>query len=371
MPVSKLSQSRDFTGENFYIGLDVHKKSWSVTVRTSNLEVGHFSQTPDPKALYSYLNKKFPSGSYYSAYEAGFSGTSAHTALCKLGIQNIIVHAGDIPNTDKEKKNKTDVHDSRSIAKYLEKGLLKPIHVLTESQQELRSFYRLREMQIADQTRALNRLKGYLNFVGINMPSDMPDNRRITNKQLEWLEKQAMNTPTGKACLQQYIQDYRDQRSRVTEVTKALRNFIIESYSEAYENLMSVPGIGSIIAIALIAEIGDFNRFETPGEYCSYLGMIPWDHSSGDSTKTFGVQPRCNKHLRPLLVEAAWMAIRKDPGLLFYYKKHASKNNKHAIMKVARKIALIAKGVVTNNKRFDPDYLEPKPKMQHRKNAKL
>ncbi|GAB3356453.1 hypothetical protein GCM10027566_19250 [Arachidicoccus ginsenosidivorans] len=132
MPVSKLSHSRDFTGENFYIGLDVHKKSWSVTVRTSNLEVGHFNQAPDPKALHSYLTKKFPSGTYYSAYEAGFSETSSHIALCKLGIQNIIVHASDIPNTDKEKKNKTDVHESRSIAKYLEKGLLKPIHVLTE-----------------------------------------------------------------------------------------------------------------------------------------------------------------------------------------------------------------------------------------------
>ena len=151
MPVSNLSHSRDFTGENFYIGLDVHKKSWSVTVRTSNLEVGHFSQAPDPKALHSYLTKKFPSGTYYSAYEAGFSGTSSHTALCKFGIQNIIVHAGDIPNTDKEKKSKTDVHDSRTIAKYLEKGLLKPIHVLTDQQQELRGYFRLRESQVRDQ----------------------------------------------------------------------------------------------------------------------------------------------------------------------------------------------------------------------------
>lgn len=226
MPSSKLSHSRDFTGENFYIGLDVHKKSWSVTVRTSNLEVGHFSQVPSPKALYSYLTKKFPSGNYFSAYEAGFSGTSSHTALCKLGIQNMIVHAGDIPNTDKEKKNKTDVHDSRSIAKYLEKGLLKPIHVLTDSQQELRSFYRLRELQVVDQTRALNRLKGYLNFAGIHMPSDMADNRKITNKQLLWLEKQSMRTPTGQDCLLRYIQNYREQRTRVSEVTKILRNYV-------------------------------------------------------------------------------------------------------------------------------------------------
>lgn len=116
MPTTNLSQSSGFTGKNFYIGLDVHKNSWSVTIRISNLEVGHFSQAPDPKALYTYLMKKYPSGNYFSAYEAGFCGTSSHTSLCELGINNFIVNAADIPNTDKEKKNKTDVHDSRAIA---------------------------------------------------------------------------------------------------------------------------------------------------------------------------------------------------------------------------------------------------------------
>ncbi|WP_460432177.1 IS110 family RNA-guided transposase, partial [Arachidicoccus ginsenosidivorans] len=278
MPLSNLSHSRDFTGENFYIGLDVHKKSWSVTVRTSNLEVGHFSQAPDPKALHSYLTKKFPSGTYYSAYEAGFSGTSSHTALCKLGIQNIIVHAGDIPNTDKEKKSKTDVHDSRTIAKYLEKGLLKPIHVLTDQQQELRGYFRLRESQVRDQTKANHRLKSYLDFIGIHLPKDMVVVGKFTNKQLLWIENQQLSTSAGQASLERYITNYREQRARVTEVTKSLRTFIIEKFPDAYNNLLTIPGIGSTTAIALIAEIGDFNRFETPCEYCSYLGMIPWDH---------------------------------------------------------------------------------------------
>lgn len=58
-----------------------------------------------------------------------------------------------------------------------------------------------------------------------------------------------------------------------------------------------------------------------------------------------------------MLVEAAWVAIRKDSGLLFYYKKHAVSNNKHAIVKVARKLALIAKGVVTKNQPYNAEYL--------------
>lgn len=78
----------------------------------------------------------------------------------------------------------------------------------------------------------------------------------------------------------------------------------------------------------------------------SYLGLIPWENSSGEHLTTKGIQPRCNKYLRPLLVETSWAAIRHAPELLAYYRKHAVKNNKHAIVKVARKVALIARAVV-------------------------
>ena len=74
-----------------------------------NFVVAHFTQPPSPEASLSHLQQKFPGGEFYSTYEAGFSGTSAHEQLCKLGIKNIVVHPGDIPRTDKEKKNKTEM----------------------------------------------------------------------------------------------------------------------------------------------------------------------------------------------------------------------------------------------------------------------
>jgi len=104
MPTRKLPNPDDFRGQKFYIGIDVHKKSWAVTVRSLNFVVAHFTQPPSPAALLSQLQRKFPGGEHFSTYEAGFGGTSAHEELCKLGIKNIIVHPGDIPRTDKEKK---------------------------------------------------------------------------------------------------------------------------------------------------------------------------------------------------------------------------------------------------------------------------
>lgn len=304
MPTTNLKHTGDFAGENFYVGLDVHKNSWSVTVRTSNLEVSHFSQPPDPKSLYLYLTKKFPSGTYYSAYEAGFCGTSSHTALCDLGVNNIVVNAADIPNSDKERKNKTDIHDSRAIARYLEKGLLHPIHIFTKEEQELRGFQRVRGFMVGNQTRALNRLKSFLNFIGIKLPNGA-ENKGITSKNIAWLESQQMLTLAGTATLKRLIQDYKEQRAKVFAVTKELRIFVEQSHPDAYKQIMTVPGIGSITAIALITEIGDFSRFDNPNEYCSYLGMVPWEHSSGDTIMIKGMQPRCNKRLRPMLIEAA------------------------------------------------------------------
>jgi transposase len=136
---------------------------------------------------------------------------------------------------------------------------------------------------------------------------------------------------------------------------------------QTYESLLSVPGIGSVTAMGLIAELADFTRFDDPDEYSSYLGLCPWEDSSGDTIKTKGVQPRCNRHLRPLLVEASWVAIRKSRTLFAYYSKHSGKDGKKAIIKVARKLAMIAKGVAITGKRYEEDYLKKKQQEQQNK----
>jgi len=95
-----INKSIDFTGQLFFIGIDVHKKSWTITMRTLEIEVGHFTQEPDAGQLSRYLRNRYPGGTFRSAYEAGFCGTSIHHALCKSGIENIIIHPADLPQTE-------------------------------------------------------------------------------------------------------------------------------------------------------------------------------------------------------------------------------------------------------------------------------
>ncbi len=356
MPKTNLQNSNDFTGQNFYVGLDVHKKSWAVTIRSLGIEVGHFTQEPDAAGLHQYLRRNFPGGQYHSAYEAGFCGTGAHEQLCKAGIDNMIVHAADVPSTDKQKKSKTDLHDSRAIADHLERGNLHGIYVLSQEQQELRSLFRLRECKVKDTTRANNRLKSFLMYYSIVIPEGVSKRGDLTGRALAWLAIE-LQSAAGTIVLQEYIAELKYQRKQLFQLTKTLRGQVMAHDKQTYINLITIPGMGSITAIGLMTEIGDFRRFDDPDEYSSYLGLCPWEDSSGDCIKTKGMQPRCNSHLRPLLIEASWHSIRKSRKLFAYYSKHAvGKSGKKAIVKVARKLAMIARGVAISGQPYQEGY---------------
>jgi transposase len=371
MRTTKLQNSTEFKSQNFFIGMDVHKRSWTITIRSMGIQIERFTQPPSVEALVTHLKNHYQGGEYYSAYEAGFCGTSIHEQLIEAGIKNIIVHAGDIPTTDKQKKNKTDLHDSRNIAEQLEKNNLHGIHVLTRQQQELRGLFRLRQQKVKDVTRMNNRLKGYLAYFAIQLPEEISKNDYLSKRGLDWLSNLELATEGGTLSLSNYVEELKHQRQQLSHITKMVRQQIQTLHGENYKLLLTVPGIGAVTAMGLLAEIADFKRFNDPDEYSSFLGLMPWEDSTGETIKTKGIQPRCNKWLRSLLIEASWMAIKKDRGLFAYFSKHAKKDSRKAIIKVTRKLALIAKGVVQKQQPYDTDYLKKRKEEQQQNEIKF
>ncbi len=82
MPVQ--SNKLNFKGQNIYIGIDVHLKSWNVCVYVGGLKIKPFSQTPSAAVLKSHLETNYPGGTYYSAYESGFCGFLAIMSYCDM-----------------------------------------------------------------------------------------------------------------------------------------------------------------------------------------------------------------------------------------------------------------------------------------------
>src|ERR1035437_2024405 len=101
--MQKKNTTLDFKGQTFIIGLDVHKKSWNVTIRSNGVLLTVLSMNPNADELWKYLKKNYPKEEYRSVYEAGFSGFRSHRELLQKGIPNIVVNAVDIPTSSKEK----------------------------------------------------------------------------------------------------------------------------------------------------------------------------------------------------------------------------------------------------------------------------
>lgn len=336
----KISE-KSFAGQSIYVGIDVHLKSWKVSVMTENLTYKTFSAPAESDKLGNFLRKHFPGATYYSAYEAGFSGFWLHRELTRLGIKSIVVNPGDIPTTDKERKQKEDVRDSHKIAQTLRAGQLKGIFVPSEKVQQDRLLLRTRETIVKELRRSKHRIKSLLYFQGIRYPDRFLQNSTHWSMAfIKWLEEITLEHPSGKAVMNAHLDLVRHHRGLLLKVTRQIRELGKgPDYNQGVELLTSIPGIGTLTALKLLTELETIDRFESFDRLCSFIGLVPSTNSSGDSEIDHGITPRRNSRLRAALVESAWIAVRIDPALLAVYQKLCCRMpGNRAIIRVAKKL---------------------------------
>ncbi|MGV8090424.1 MAG: IS110 family transposase [Mangrovibacterium sp.] len=336
------SNRLDFNGQNIYVGIDVHLKSWSVAVVSENSVLKKFRQDPDPDALHKFLTVNYPGASYHSVYEAGFCGFWIHVKLERLGINNKVVNPGDVPTMSKEKLRKTDAVDCGKLARELRSGTLKGIYVPGVETLELRSLIRLRSTMVKDSTREKNRIKSLLRFHGIEIPEQFTRHSigNWSKRFLGWLREVELSTEYGRKTLDLHIEQFVRLRGMLLEETRAIRKISrSESFKESIRLITSVPGIGITTGISFLVEIDDISRFDNSDRLACYVGLIPMCHSSGDQDGTGDITVRKHAMLRCYIIEAAWIAIRKDPGMTMVYEQYRKRMNaQKAIVKIARKL---------------------------------
>jgi transposase len=343
----------DFTGQKFFAGIDVHKKSWTVTVRHNDMELKTFSMNPSPEELRSYMDRRYPGASCYSVYEAGYCGFWIHRALREMGFNNIVIHPADVPTSHKEKTIKTDKVDSRKLARELEKSNLRGIYIPDEFHQQLRSLSRLRFHQVQDCTRVKSRIKGHLYTYGVPMPSHR-DLTHWSGGFISWLESIEFSYAPAKDYLRLCIEELQQHREHLLETTRLLREYCkVDPIAEKIRYLRSVPGIGFVVAVTFYSEIVDINRFPTLDHLASYVGLVPYMNSSGERDSDGEITNRRNRYLRSLITEAAWVAVRNDPALLLAFSKLTLRMKKQdAIIRIARKLLSRVRYVWKNQKPY-------------------
>ncbi len=331
----------DFTGQKIYVGCDVHKKSWSVSIMSENLLLKTFSQPPKPDILANYLMKNYPGAEYHTAYEAGFSGFWIHYTLQSYGFNSIVVNAADIPTTVKEVVMKEDSRDSLKIAKALRANLLNPIYIPSAATVDERSLVRARSTITKDLAMNKNRVKSFLNLHGIEIPSQFDYGSKSWSRNfITWLTNLEFKEKAAKDTLTNYIENCLQMKNSKLKVTRQIKELSkTEKYLENMFLLLTVPGVGLITAMELLTELETISRFPSVDRLFSYIGFVPSTHSSGEKERTGNITPRGHSILRSALIESAWVAVSRDPALTKKYEQLLQKmTGKRAIIRIAKKL---------------------------------
>lgn len=320
-----------------YIGIDVHKKSWTYHYQTDLFDGKTITQPADPQKLIDWVQKHYPTHEVTCAYEAGFSGYSAARLFQKQNWNVLVVNAADIPRPQKQVVVKTDKIDCRNICKQLANNALKSIYIPEEQRESFRSLFRERNSFVEGLRHVKLQIKSYLMYYGIPIPEEF-DNANWSKKFIEWIKSQRPKYETGEMKISYLLKRYEFMHQDLLAISNQLRAYARKHYKKDYYLLQSVPGIGGIVSVAILAELGDLRKYKRFDELASIVGMVPGIYSSGENTIVTGITPRSKSLLRSYLIEASWQAVRFDPVLQEYYRSHYGKKPNKIIVKVARKL---------------------------------
>jgi transposase len=282
--------NKEVTQQQYYIGLDVHANQWSVCVRFQKMELKIFTCEPNPSKFASTIRNLFPESQYNCVYEAGFSGYSIHRKLTELGLKCSVVHPLDIPTTNKEKLNKSDKVDCRKLAREFENGTLRPLFIPSEDIEGLRMLSHRRIGLTKDRSRIKNQIKGSLHYVGV-VNFEKEDAKYWKKSFINFLEK--LEHPVTMKSL---VFSLKHKEEELKLLERVIIDFINNhDLKILFSLIQSVPGVGFLSAICIIAELGDIHRFSNINQLNSYVGLIPMIQSSDQKQRGNVIHIRHNR----------------------------------------------------------------------------
>jgi transposase len=324
---------KDYTGCKVFIGIDVHKNSYSVTAVRDQEAIKKSTIPPSSEALVEFCKKYFKGAIIQTAYEAGFCGFSLHRSLEEQGVQNKVVHPASIEIAARERV-KTDRRDSQKIAVQLSVGRLNSIFIPDQRREDFRLISRIRETLAKEKARKGNQIKSLLYQLG-----KMPINK-ASKVSASWIKSvlQMELSPEQRLCLEILTGQWLELQAQISRLKKKFEEQAKDDkgLEEIYR---SAPGVGPIAARTLVNELGDMKHFSNERALFSYTGLTPREYSSGDHRRLGHISQQGKPILRRMLVQAAWVAIKHDENLKEIYEKIRLKaGGKKAIIAIARRL---------------------------------
>jgi transposase len=306
--------------------------------------------------LLNHVRKHFADQKIAFVYEAGPTGYGLYDGLAAHGYSCMIAAPSMIPRAPGNRV-KTNRLDSRGLSESLRGGQLKSIHVPSAVYRELRHLTQLRDTMVRQAAAHKQRIKALLLLEGIDFPLAAAGSQWTLRVKAQLRKLSCSGSVRFK--LDQLLDSLEFTEKQVLSSTKEIRRFCREDaeLSQSIAYLMSVPGIGWIVASQLLARIGDWREIDNVRQLGSFLGLVPTENSTGDRVDRGSITRLGDGRLRSKLIEAAWSAIRQDTELREFYRSVCRRNPRGrgariAIVAVARKLSTRIYAVLKNQRPY-------------------
>jgi transposase len=256
------------------------------------------------------------------------------------------------------KGHKNDYRDAEAIAEAVQRPTMRFVPLKSSDQLDLQALHRVRSRLVGQRTAVINQIRGFLLERGITVRQGPAGLRRalpsILAQPLESL------SPLLLHLIEDLIDDWRRLDARIQDITNQIEN--IAKLDENCRRLMGTPGVGPVIASAMVAAIGHGSAFRKGRDFAAWLGLVPKQISTGDRTVLGGISRRGNRYLRTLFIQGARsLLFRPDSwskyGLARWLTSTAQRLHKNVLaVALANKLARITWAVLHRGSPYEPRF---------------
>ncbi len=259
------------------------------------------------------------------------------------------------------KSQKNDFNDALALAQAVQMPTMRFVPVRSEEQMDVQALHRARERLVRQRLAMANQIRGLLLDRGIEIAQGFYALRTVLPRLLS--EEHGELTPMMRGLLQILMQAWNQTEQALGELNAKIEQ--LARGSELCKRLQSIPGVGPVLATAIVASVGSGSEFKRARDLASWAGLVPRQLSTGGATKLVGISKRGNSYLRRLLIQGAravWVWKDKHPNdpLQKWLIELGQRRHAHiAVTALANKIARIAWAVLRSDKEFQVHHRRP------------
>lgn len=343
------------------IGVDLHKTQFTVCCLSEDRKIQETGIYPTTEEGYKAFIKR--AGRWE---ERGYAVTAAvestgntryfRNRLIQVGMEVKIVNTSKFKVVNESVK-KTDKHDARTLAEFLEKDMLPESVLCSQESEDIRRILKSRSVLVRALVSLKNQVHGMLLGYGIESRRGQLQSKKERQRILSGLEDHRSYGNAASAV--KPLMDTIDQiASQVKAIEKVLSDLV--ACDEDVALLQTIPGVGLIIASTIRAYTDDIQRYDNPKKYAAYAGLVPWVQNSNRTIHHGHITRRGPVELRTALVQVVMGMLRlknKTSGYRIMDRYSAMKQCKgtgKSIIATARKMATIIYVILNQRKPFDP-----------------